>query len=49
MNVTGTEGAIFTACVSRQCFVWLTHRQTAEGVIAGHEAAWEFIGAMSRR
>ncbi|MGQ0617852.1 MAG: IS21 family transposase [Acidimicrobiia bacterium] len=34
---------IFTACVSRHCFVWLTHRQTTEAVIAGCEAAWAFF------
>lgn len=37
---------IFTACVSRHCFVWLTHRQTTETVIAGCEAAWEFFGGV---
>lgn len=34
---------IFTACFSRHCFVWLTHRQTTEAVIAGCEAAWAFF------
>ena len=37
---------IFTACVSRHCFVWLTHRQTTEAVIAGCEAAWAFFGGV---
>jgi transposase len=34
---------IFTAVVSRHMFVWLSHRQTLEEVIAGCEAAWEFF------
>ena len=34
---------IFTACWSRHCFVWLTHRQTTEVVIDGCEAAWGFF------
>lgn len=33
---------IFTACYSRHTFVWLTHRQTTEEVIAGCEATWAF-------
>jgi hypothetical protein len=37
---------IFTACFSRHCFVWLTHRQTTEAVIAGCEAAWAFFGGV---
>src|SRR3954469_11294478 len=37
---------IFTACFSRHCFVWLTHRQTTEAVIAGCEAAWGFFGGV---
>jgi transposase len=37
---------IFTACFSRHCFVWLTHRQTTEAVIAGCEAAWVFFGGV---
>jgi|SRR3954468_2806201 transposase len=37
---------IFTACFSRHCFVWLTHRQTTEAVIAGCEAAWKFFGGV---
>jgi transposase len=39
---------IFTACFSRHCFVWLTHRQTTEAVIAGFEAAWVFFGGVFR-
>jgi transposase len=37
---------IFTAAFSRHCFVWLTHRQTTESVIAGCEAAWGFFGGV---
>ena len=37
---------IFTACFSRHCFVWLTHRQTTQDVIAGCEAAWWFFGGV---
>lgn len=33
---------VFTPVVSRFGFVWLTHRQTTENVIAGFEAAWAF-------
>jgi transposase len=39
---------IFTAVFSRHCFVWLTHRQTTEAVIAGCEAAWAFFGGVFR-
>jgi hypothetical protein len=39
---------IFTACYSRHSFVWLTHRQTTEAVIAGFEAAWVFFGGVFR-
>jgi hypothetical protein len=39
---------IFTACYSRHCFVWLTHRQTTEAVIAGFEAAWVFFCGVFR-
>jgi len=35
---------IFTACYSRHCFVWLSHRQTTAAVIEGFEAAWAFFG-----
>ncbi|MBW3646019.1 MAG: IS21 family transposase [Actinobacteria bacterium] len=37
---------VFTAGFSRHCFVWLTHRQTTEAVIAGCEAAWAFFGGV---
>jgi transposase len=37
---------IFTACYSRHCFVWLTHRQTTADVIDGFEAAWRFFGGV---
>jgi transposase len=37
---------ILTACYSRHTFVWLTHRQTTEEVIAGCEAAWAFFGGV---
>jgi transposase len=40
------QALIFTACYSRHCFVWLTHRQTTEAVIAGCEAAWGFFGGV---
>jgi transposase len=39
---------VFTACFSRHCFVWLTHRQTTEAVIVGCEAAWVFFGGVFR-
>jgi transposase len=39
---------IFTACLSRHCFVWLTFSQTTEDVICGFEAAWEFFGGVFR-
>ncbi|MGH3519065.1 MAG: IS21 family transposase [Haloechinothrix sp.] len=37
---------IFTAVLSRHTFVWLTHRETLEDVIAGCEAAWAFFGGV---
>ncbi|MGH8934380.1 MAG: IS21 family transposase [Egibacteraceae bacterium] len=37
---------IFTAVFSRHLFVWLTHRQTLEDVIAGCDAAWAFFGGV---
>lgn len=37
---------IFTPVVSRYSFVWLSHRQTVEEVIAGFEAAWRFYGGV---
>jgi transposase len=39
---------IFTACYSRHVFVWLSHRQTTDAVIAGCEAAWRFFGGVFR-
>lgn len=37
---------ILTAVYSRHMFVWLSHRETLEDVIAGCEAAWEFFGGV---
>ena len=37
---------IFTPGVSRYSYVWLTHRQTIDDVIAGFEAAWAFYGGV---
>lgn len=37
---------VFTPVVSRFSFVWLTHRQALEDVIAGFEAAWAFFGGV---
>ena len=34
---------VFTPVVSRFSFVWFTHRQTLDDVIAGFEAAWAFF------
>lgn len=39
---------VFTACVCRHCFVWLTFAQTTEAVICGCEAAWAFFGGVFR-
>ena len=39
---------IFTAVCSRHMFVWVTHRETLEDVIAGCEAAWAFFGGVFR-
>ena len=39
---------VFTAVVSRYCFVFLTFSQTTAAVIAGCEAAWAFYGGMFR-
>jgi len=35
---------VFTACLSRHCFVWPTFAQTTAAVIEGFEAAWAFFG-----
>ena len=40
------QALILTACYSRHCFVWLTWRQTAQKVIDGCVAAWEFFGGI---
>jgi transposase len=40
------HGLIFTAVYSRHMFVYPTHRQTLEEVIAGFEAAWAFFGGV---
>jgi len=40
------QALIFTPVVSRYTFVWLTHRQTIDDVIAGFEAAWTFYGGV---
>jgi transposase len=37
---------VFTAVFSRHMFVWVTHRETLEDVIAGCEAAWPFFGGV---
>lgn len=37
---------IFTAVYSRHMFVWLSHSQTLEAVIAGCEQAWAFFGGV---
>ncbi|MDD7939828.1 IS21 family transposase [Actinomycetospora lutea] len=41
-----THGLIFTAVYSRHVFVFPTHRQTLEAVIAGFDAAWAFFGGV---
>ena len=41
-----THGLIFTAVYSRHLFVYPTHRQTLEEVIAGFDAAWAFFGGV---
>ncbi len=50
--VTGRQrvcnALVFTACVSRHCFVWLSFTQTTEAVIEGFEAAWAFFGGVFR-
>ncbi|MBS1837286.1 MAG: IS21 family transposase [Actinobacteria bacterium] len=48
--VTGRQrdlwALIFTSVLSRFSFVWLSHRQRTEEVIAGFEAAWAFFGGV---
>ena len=41
-----THGLIFTAVYSRHMFLYPTHRQTLEEVIAGFDAAWAFFGGV---
>jgi transposase len=49
-SVTGRrrvcQALVFTACVSRHCFVWLSFTQTTAAVIDGCEAAWAFFGGV---
>jgi transposase len=40
------QALIFTACVSRHCFVWLSFSQSTAAVIEGFEAAWQFFGGV---
>jgi transposase len=40
------QALIFTACLSRYCFVWLSFSQTLPEVICGFEAAWAFFGGV---
>lgn len=37
---------VFTSVFSRHCFVWLSHSQALDAVIAGFDAAWEFFGGV---
>jgi transposase len=37
---------IFTPCLSRYSFVWLTFSQTLADILAGFEAAWAFFGGI---
>jgi hypothetical protein len=39
---------IFTACLSRYSFVWLSFSQTIEAIIDGFEEAWGFFGGVFR-
>ena len=45
-RVRAAYSLIFTACVSRHCFVWITFTQTTQAVIEGCEAAWAFFGGV---
>ncbi|HEX2273536.1 MAG TPA: IS21 family transposase [Acidimicrobiales bacterium] len=47
-RIRAVHALIFTACLSRHCFVWLTFAQTTEASIAGFEAAWAFFGGVFR-
>jgi len=40
------RGLVFTAVYSRHMFVYPTHRQSLDDVIAGFEAAWSFFGGV---
>lgn len=40
---------IVTLVRSRHQYVYTTHRQTAEALIAGIESAWDFFGGVTRR
>jgi transposase len=40
------HGLVFTAVYSRHQFLYPTHRQTLEEVIAGFESAWTFFGGV---
>jgi transposase len=42
------QALIFTACVSRHCFAWLSFTQKITDVIEGFEAAWTFFGGVFR-
>jgi transposase len=48
--ISGTKrvvhGLIFTAVYSRYMFVYPTHRQTLDEVIAGFDCAWAFFGGV---
>lgn len=37
---------LFTSVFSRHCFVWLSHSQALDAVIAGFDAAWAFFGGV---
>lgn len=41
-----TWALVFTAVYSRHQFVWLTHSQTLDAVVAGCGAAWVFFGGV---
>lgn len=42
------KGLIFTACVSRHQFCWVTYGETLAEVIEGFEEAWEYFGGIFR-
>ena len=50
--VTGKRKVVWALIIvlsySRHCFVWPTHSQKLEDVIAGLEAAWAFFGGVPR-